>query len=67
MDTRTEPEFTTLREDPASRWLAWLRWSCAALLLAAIAVLGFGADPGLLLGWACGSMIAAVLLVVRRR
>jgi hypothetical protein len=48
------------------KWVAWAIWSSVSLALALFVVLAGGFDPGLLLGWAAGVIIAAVLMVFRR-
>ena len=57
---------TTIGNNPESKWIAWAIWSGISLVLALFAVLVAGLDTGLLLGWAVGIIIAAMLMVFRR-
>ena len=52
--------------NPESKWIAWAIWSGVSLVLALLAVFVAGLDTGLLLGWAVGIIIAAMLMVFRR-
>jgi hypothetical protein len=52
--------------NPESKWVAWGIWSGISLVMALLAVLVAGLDSGLLLGWAVGIIIAAMLMVFRR-
>ena len=53
-------------DTPESRWAAWAIWSGISLLLVLFAVLVAGFDTGLLLGWAVGIIVAAMLMVFGR-
>jgi|HubBroStandDraft_3_1064219.scaffolds.fasta_scaffold2494192_1 hypothetical protein len=53
-------------DNPESKWVAWAIWSGISLVMALLAVLVAGMDSGLLLGWAVGIIIAAMLMVFRR-
>jgi hypothetical protein len=50
-------------DPPEARWTAWALWSAISLVLVLLAVFAAGFDPGLLLGWAAGIIVAAILLV----
>jgi hypothetical protein len=54
------PQYT---DPPEARWIAWALWSAISLVLVLLAVFGAGFDTGLLLGWAAGIIVAAILLV----
>jgi hypothetical protein len=53
-------------DTPETRWTAWAIWSAVTLVMALLAVLGAGFDTGLLLGWAAGIIVAAILMVLGR-
>jgi hypothetical protein len=57
----THPE-----DSPDSKWFAWAIWAGLSLLAVLIAVLVFGFDSALLLGWVVGIIITAMLMVFRR-
>jgi hypothetical protein len=59
--TATQPE-----DDPETKWVAWGVWSGLSLVAVLLAIFVGGFDPGLLLGWVVGIIIAAVLMVFRR-
>lgn len=54
-------------ENPDQKWLAWALWSGISLVLALFSVLALGIDSGLLLGWAVGVIVAAMLMVFGRQ
>jgi hypothetical protein len=54
-------------DSPEARWLAWALWSGISLVMAVFAVFVAGADTGLLLGWAVGVIVAAMLMVFGRK
>jgi 4-hydroxybenzoate polyprenyltransferase len=53
-------------ESPESKWIAWALWSGVSLAAVLFIVFAGGFNPGLLLGWAVGIIIAAMLMVFRR-
>ena len=53
-------------DTPESKWKAWAIWSGVSLAAVLFIVFVGGFDPGLLLGWAGGIIIAAMLVVFRR-
>lgn len=53
-------------DPPEAKWIAWGIWSGISLVIVLLAVLVAGFDTGLLLGWAVGIIIAAMLMVFRR-
>lgn len=53
-------------DTPESKWTAWAVWSAISLLAVLFIVFVGGFDAGLLLGWAVGIIIAAMLVVFRR-
>jgi len=53
-------------DSPESKWFAWGIWAGISLVAVLIAVLVFGFDSGLLLGWVVGIIITAMLMVFRR-
>jgi hypothetical protein len=57
---------TTRGDSPESKWVAWAIWSSISLLAVLFVVFAGGFDTGLLLGWAVGIIIAAMLVVFRR-
>jgi hypothetical protein len=61
IDTTVTPE-----DNPESKWLAWAIWSGISLVMVLFAVLVAGFDSGLLLGWAVGIIVAAMLMVFGR-
>ena len=52
--------------NPEAKWILWAIWSGISLLAALFVVFVGGFDTGLLLGWAVGIIIAAMLMVFRR-
>ena len=62
MGATAEPE-----DSPEARWIAWAIWSGIALIAVLIAVLLGGMHPVLLLGWAFGIIVSAMLMVFGRR
>jgi hypothetical protein len=56
----------TRGDSPESKWVAWAVWSSVSLLAVLFVVFVGGFDTGLLLGWAVGIIIAAMLVVFRR-
>jgi hypothetical protein len=53
-------------DTPEANWIAWGIWSGISLVMMLLAVVVAGLDTGLLLGWAVGIIIAAMLMVFRR-
>jgi hypothetical protein len=53
-------------DSPDSKWLIWGIWAGLSLVAVLIAVLVFGFNSGLLLGWVVGIIITAMLMVFRR-
>ena len=53
-------------DNPEAKWIAWGIWSGITLVMVLLAVLVAGFDAALLLGWAVGIIIAAMLMVFRR-
>jgi hypothetical protein len=53
-------------DTPESRWTAWAIWSAISLVAVLFVVFVGGFNTGLLLGWAVGIIIAAILVVFRR-
>jgi hypothetical protein len=53
-------------DTPESKWTAWAIWSAISLAAVLFIVFVGGFNPGLLLGWAVGIIIAAMLVVFRR-
>jgi hypothetical protein len=53
-------------DTPESKWTAWAVWSAISLFAVLFIVFVGGFDAGLLLGWAVGIIIAAMLVVFRR-
>jgi hypothetical protein len=69
MERDLDTQFVTTipaADSPDSKWIAWAVWSGLSLILVLLAVFGAGFDTGLLLGWAVGTIIAAMLMVFRR-
>jgi hypothetical protein len=52
--------------NPEAKWITWGIWSGVSLVGALLAVIFAGLDPGLLLAWVLGVIIAAMLMVFRR-
>jgi hypothetical protein len=53
-------------DTPEARWTAWAIWSAISLVIVLFAVLVAGFDAALLLGWAVGIIVAAMLMVFGR-
>ena len=51
------------KDDPDKKWIAWALYTAGSLILALAAVMVLGLDQVLLLGWAVGVIVAAVLTV----
>ncbi len=69
MDTELETNIGTVAagDSPEARWIAWGIWSALSLGMVMLAVIGAGFDPGLLLGWIVGIIVAAMLMVFGRK
>ena len=65
-DTLFAPEIEPLVDPPEARWIAWGMWSVISLIMVMLGVFGAGFDAGLLLGWAVGIIVAAMLIVFGR-
>ncbi len=55
-----------LVDTPEARWTAWAIWSAIILVMVLFFVFAAGLDTGLLLGWAVGVIVAAMLMVLGR-
>ncbi len=69
MDRNFDPNIATSTgagDSPESKWTAWAIWSSISLVAVLLIVFVGGFDAGLLLGWAVGIIIAAMLVVFRR-
>ena len=68
MDRGFNPNAGTAADaaSPEAKWIAWGIWSGISLAVVLLAVVAAGFDTGLLLGWALGVIIAAMLMVFRR-
>ena len=53
-------------DTPEARWIAWALWSAISLVVVLFAVLVFGADAALLLGWVVGVILTAMWMVFGR-
>ena len=62
MGSTVEPQ-----ENPEARWIAWAVWSGLALIATLVAVLFGGMNSVLLLGWAFGIIVSAMLMLFSRR
>jgi len=66
MDRNLGSDFGTTVEHvdpPEAKWIAWAIWSAISLVMGLLAVFVAGFDTGLLLGWAVGIIVAAMLMV----
>ena len=54
-------------DTPEAKWIAWAIWSVISLAMVLLGVLGAGFDTGLLLGWAVGIIVAAMIMVFSRK
>jgi hypothetical protein len=66
MELETHIGTVAAEDSPEARWIAWGIWSALSLAMVMLAVLGAGFDPGLLLGWIVGIIVAAMLMVFGR-
>ena len=62
----TNIETPAQANNPEAKWIVWGIWSGLALVVVLLAVIFAGLDPGLLLAWALGVIITAMLMVFRR-
>ena len=68
METDTHAEVTPGFDDnPDKKWIVWTVWAFLSLALVIAAVVFIEVDRGLLLGWAVGIMVAALLMVFGKR
>jgi len=65
LDSNIGPS-ANIGDTPESKWVAWALWSIISLAAVLFVVFAGGFNPGLLLGWAVGIIIAAMLVVFRR-
>jgi hypothetical protein len=65
-DLNTNTASPADEDTPEAKWIAWGMWSGISLVMVLLAVLVAGMDTGLLLGWALGVIIAAMLMLFRR-
>jgi hypothetical protein len=65
-DLNTNTAAPADEDAPEAKWIAWGMWSGISLVMVLLAVLVAGMDTGLLLGWALGVIIAAMLMLFRR-
>lgn len=47
---------------PNDKWVRWSIYAAGSLILSLAAVVGLQLDPALLLGWAAGIIVAALLI-----
>ncbi len=65
-DLNTNMAATAQADNPEAKWITWAIWSGISLVMVLLAVLVAGLDSILLLVWAVGIIITAMLMVFRR-
>ena len=67
LDTNLDAPPAAAGMNPDIKWVLWGVWAGLSLLAVLLAVLVGGFDPALLLGWAVGIIVAAMLIVFARK